>query len=506
MAFETKKFNLIPTNQDELSDISYRYEPISLKNVICKKTADKALIATRPECRFGVSVPPFFTAGTDPCFIDTFNSSAFFNIGDDLFYITSPISTPIKIGSSNDYQQYAHCIGAFADISGTENFFVKLGGNDEISYFDKSYSGVTNLSTGVGGTNAGILFNFDNYLLSYTEEDDSFFYSAVGNPLSWSALDFINVNRMVSIQPLDDKIYVGTKDKIIAFYNDGETPFVRYQGFQIDNSVHSMNMMCTDGNNLYFLDKTGRLCVANGSDYVVLNKRYITDYLNVLNIFEGAGLSRIVNLEYKELFGKKYIIFSTKSSLYNILVYDIELNCVYKWILSRSDRNLPGSFITKIENNGPNIITIDSISSGINFSVNYMIDPSVDPDVGAGYDEVGGLKVPYDQVVDFGYNDYGTQRRKMSRRIHITCDPWGCAGSEDGTMSLLYKDSSYESSYSAIQNFILEKTSSEVDPDQKFEARALGSYIRRSYRISADDEFTRLMITDIEEEIEILGS
>jgi len=533
MPYQKAKINIIPFNGDSLPDIGYKNEPISIKNMMIRKTGENFFLTTRPEQRIFSNERITVGMWNTPRFICSFGTSVYFDDGGSKIYSKDAIDNTAPtleatlsygggLGASGPFSK-----GAKIDYSGTQNFIVKpSNGND---YMIRIPSGGTpaEFSTGLSAevSTPCLVDQMDNYGLIFGNTGKLFFSDPI-DITSWSALDFIGIPDMKSFLVFKDKIFIATSDKIFAYYNDNSTPFVKVSGLEIANGVHSQNLMCTDGNNVFFIDPRGRLCKIVNDSFEVVNKKYVGEFAQMLRTITTYWK---MNLSYLNLFGKNYILFSEKSKTFPQYVYDIDLNVIYEW-----DNTTHGSkyqpfamtvpLTANVSNPGELRVGIESVSSNESSSTNvsfyYCIDPvtgnrfyASDTQSGAdgGFCAVGGgyTVSQYIQEVKFGYNDYGTSSRKMSKMLRLGTNFTSASATNPGAFSMYASDDPNEAYYK-IGDFVIPYINN-YDKDNIFEIRALGSYIRRSYRLlaganSTASSYNQICISEIEEELKILGS
>jgi len=146
---------------------------------------------------------------------------------------------------------------AEAAINGVVHLFMANSGS--ISYTD-GISFVNEITDAEAPTNCNHIAFIDYYLVAINEDGGQFFYSEIGNPLSWSALDFVTAesdfdNSVAMIVRNRNVILFG--ERTIEYWrNDGTTPFSRRGDIQKSRGTLSPDSVVDTNYGVFFLSNT----------------------------------------------------------------------------------------------------------------------------------------------------------------------------------------------------------------------------------------------------------
>lgn len=95
------------------------------------------------------------------------------------------------------------------------------------------------------------IINIDGYLLANKVNSQTFYFAALEDPSTWSALDFATAGGkpdvVVAIHEFEKEIYIFGKESLELWENDGETPFSRVNGgFKNTGCIAPYSVVFTD--------------------------------------------------------------------------------------------------------------------------------------------------------------------------------------------------------------------------------------------------------------------
>lgn len=130
------------------------------------------------------------------------------------------------------------------------------------------------------------------YLIALPTNSNRFYFSQVGDPEDWSALDFAsaeaNADIIENMVVKSFYLYLFGTNTVEVWYNDGSTPFIRLDGGLIENGTASPFSVATVEDRLLFLDNKRRICTVEGqSGYQVISSA-IDRFLQSLDSVEDA--------------------------------------------------------------------------------------------------------------------------------------------------------------------------------------------------------------------------
>lgn len=404
-------------------------------------------------------------------------------------------------------------IFALAKPAGVDTVFLANGGN--VFYTDGTT--LTNLETDDPDVPDAVTFlvQLDSYIITNNVGTGKFHFSSVLDPFTWSALDFATAEG----QPDDiNGIAVRGRELLLfgprsieAWYNDGVTPFIRFQGGEISSGLSAPYTLTQVDDVFYFLDDRRRFVRLVGRQTEIISTPFDRTVQSLDTVADAyaddvtvAGQSLIV------------ITFPSaartdgSSELGVTYVYDYRLNRWCEWAEWKGTEYSHFKCLSYAYSNpdGVNYVGSNTTDGDI-----YKLNRTTYLDDGA---EIR-------TVINSGFFDHGSMAKKKSRRLmgrvkrgigtdvtaledHLGSEiiDWLGDTISDGvvpTMTIKHRDET-EATYGGEITFDLGTTG---DENFFFDIRQGGIYRARSYEIVSNTN-TPFIMGDMEEEVELLTS
>lgn len=308
----------------------------------------------------------------------------------------------------------------------TDGTYVYMANGGEILYTDgTTLYKIRDTDSDVPSGVAQIAW-IDGYLLAINGTN-KFYYSAVNEPLSWTATDFATATGssdiIKSILIKNREIYLLGQRTFEIWINDGENPFSRVQSGFYDNAgmVASDSIIATK-TSLYWLDDKRHVVQFNGRSIEAIPSYYDKEIQRISQVQDCLA-------DYLEILGRKFLIFNFKIAERTI-VYDIELNQFYEWRTKTGEdeyKNLLFSHFVYIEE--WNIIVAGHQRNEFLFS----IDP-----LNILYTDDGTEDYPANEIKVVrrtGHLNFGTHNKKRGHKISLRLK----RGQSESATSLILK-------------------------------------------------------------------
>ncbi len=189
--------------------------------------------------------------------------------GGDIYKITDSSGTLVDLGGVS-LSTGVRVTFAEASSSGTDYLFMCNGG--QIAYTDGTNTAAF-LSDGDAPTNCTHVSFIDQYLVANDTNNDKFYYSAVGDPFSWSNLDFASAESSFDISKAlmvkDRNIVIFGSASVEFWYNDGITPFTRRNDIFIDDGTLSAYSAADTPKGIFFLNNNREVKLITRSGQLV---------------------------------------------------------------------------------------------------------------------------------------------------------------------------------------------------------------------------------------------
>ena len=402
-----------------------------------------------------------------------------------------------------------HVVFAEGTLSGGTNvLFMANGGH--IFYTDNStVTDVYSVDTDSPTTCTHIVV-MDSYLLANSTGSDTIYFSQVLDPLDWRSEFFTaegNVDSVTALVANGRELLPFGPQSIETWYNDGSTPFARFEGGETNNGVVAPYSITYIDNTFYFMDKDRRFVRLNGRQTEVVSRDLqrviqrldsVNDaYADLIRVngqdfyiicfptatrFDSASQGDTILTDH--LGGN--ILDNTGSPIEDnsingfTLVYDYANNRWYEWA------SWDGTRYSAFEYN----CHCFCIANGRNY-IGSNTDGNIYFLSSDRYDDLG---TTVRTLVETGFLDHGTHYRKSSVRLSLR----GKKGVNNGDgvfITIGYKDEE-ESDYNDVTEEITSTNANFVVRKGR-----MGMYRARSYRVihtGACDLVLGDMIEDVE--------
>jgi len=498
------KIPIFGANGDLISDYADKSSMpyYDIENIIIMKKGDSYETRCRP--RHGTYIGDISTSDLTRGPSDSFqiNNRIYYTINDapcKVIMYTGSVSTPYIFTTVNS-SSYIISLGDSVGYLGDSYFAFKPSNDNLLPAF--SQTTFTTVTMGNGETGAGRIVTFGAYLFcvySIPSPKTKIFFSAPGDLTSWDALDFISPDgtQVTAAMALDDKIYISTEKKIYAYYQTGtsDAPFAIINGLEINNPCVGANLICTDGNNIYYIDINGALCVIENGQYNILDKQYAKRLLD-----NGVlGNPDYSSLKYQYIYGKRFVSLVSRPTSTQLsgsdFRYDLDLGFSCRFFNRDPDRDdfeYPALPFVNYNPNTKKFVTVEMVNynGGIYAISEILLDDNA-TDFGYFGDRPRGAR-NIEQVIQTPFVNHGTARRKKSMCVRSD------RLSSTGNITMSMRDSQ-------DQSFGNSRTISVANDETQnnFEEYALGSYRQRQYKFAKSDGKS-LSMSDLEEEYTIM--
>jgi len=189
--------------------------------------------------------------------------------GGSIYKITDSSGTLVSLGGVS-LSTGTRVTFAEASSSGTDYLFMCNGG--QIAYTEGTTAPAF-LSDPDAPTNCTHLSFIDQYLVANDTNNDKFYYSAVGDPFSWSNLDFATAESSFDISKAlmvkDRNIVIFGESSVEFWYNDGVTPFRRRNDIFINDGTFAAYSAVDTPKGIFFLNNNREIKLITRSGQLV---------------------------------------------------------------------------------------------------------------------------------------------------------------------------------------------------------------------------------------------
>ena len=371
---------------------------------------------------------------------------------------------------------------ATARIAGADVLAMANGG----TIFTTNGTTLTEITDVDAPTKSTHIVFMDKYLISNdlaTGEEGKVKYSDVNDPLVWNALSFFETERkpdgVTAIGTVGNQLVVFGPRSIEFFYNDGVTPFRRFDGGESNIGTSAPHSVQYAENMFWlFLDENRRLNKMSGRESTYVSGPYDRE-LNAINNIDKMT-SMIVNID-----GRSFYVMNFANDD-KTFVYDYILDRWYRWgewdsSVSRYRRfkGLGSSFNVK---NGEQWVG-DKANGKI-----YRMGPDIYQDDGA----------VVRRSILTGYFDHNTAQRKISKKLMFRIKRGVAKDISDtaGRVEIRYRDND-EGAF-GTSRFV--STGSAGDSRFHYELRRNGQYRQRQWEFVSSDSMP-FIIGSFEEDV-----
>ncbi len=327
----------------------------------------------------------------------------------------------------------------------------------------------------------------DRYLLANDPGTGLFYWSALNDPTDWPASNFAEFERepdnLLALHVQGSDIVGFGYRSIEFYYNDGQSPFRRYQGGEVSTGVsvaYSIKFV-PEINAWLYLDENRHLVMLKDRIPVKVSGPYDDELQDLTEVDDGvASICRVGGRGW-------YIInFPTENVTF---VYDYQQEAWYKWGNWNSEFVRYDRFLCQV-------MTYDTrtrahIAGSTEGGFLYSMSKDVYTDNG---DEIRSN-------VRTGFIDHGTQNRKKSKKVRFRMKRGVAKDASDTAGSVIVK---YRDDYTgSFGNEVTLSTGIGGDSNFTSQLRLGGIYVARQWDITSSDN-TPFIIGGFEEEVKVL--
>ena len=185
--------------------------------------------------------------------------------------------------------------------------------------------------TGSPPTNITSLVNFNTYMITNSEDSNSWYFSNPNSPFAWDLSDSYDAEKspdsVDAIKVVNNRLLICGKSSIEPWYNAGTPgdPLLRSLKANFVNAgvLSPFSIDVVDENRMFFINKDRRIASIQGNSYQVLSKAYDKE-------IQGFSSARDAVAFTLNEGGKSFYVISFPQDK-KTLVYDIELKHWYEW-------------------------------------------------------------------------------------------------------------------------------------------------------------------------------
>ena len=188
--------------------------------------------------------------------------------GGNVYKITDDSGTLVSLGGVS-LQSGTRVIFAEASYSGVDYIFMCNG--SQIAYTNGTAAPAF-ISDADAPTNCTFVSFIDQYLVANDTSNDKFYYSEVGNPFSWSNLDFAtaesNFDKSTLLLIKNRNIIIFGESSIEFWYNDGVTPFSRRNDIFVNEGTFAAYSAVDTSRGIFFLNNNREVMLLSSTGSV----------------------------------------------------------------------------------------------------------------------------------------------------------------------------------------------------------------------------------------------
>lgn len=327
----------------------------------------------------------------------------------------------------------------------------------------------------------------DRYLLANDPGTGLVYWSDLNDPTSWPALNFAEAERKpdhisaVHVQGRDLVLF-GTRS-IEFYYNDGSSPFIRFEGGEVESGVSAPNSIqfVSEINSWFYLNENRHLIQMQNRTPQKISNPY-DDEIQDLETTSDC-VSNILRVG-----GRGWYVMNFRTA--NVtFVYDYQTQAWYKWGNWNAGKSQYDIFVGYVMsyNNDKNIHLVGDINDGLIYSMKNTV-----------YQDNGA---EIRSNVRTGFINHGTQNSKKSKRVQFRLKRGIAKDGSDtaGSIFIRFRDDNTGSFGNQLS------ISTGIGGDSAFNSsiRVGGIYRGRQWDIVSSDN-TPFIMGGFEEDVEVL--
>lgn len=361
-------------------------------------------------------------------------------------------------------------------------FYLSDGG--KIMYSDGTAASLADLASANAPTSCSHVNFLDSYILG-TNSNTKFQWSAIGDGLTWSALDFATAagdpDNIVGQVVFNRQIFNIGASSTEIWINDGETPFSRADGGFIERGCIAPSSILKTKVGVIWLDNDRNLVISNGGQPEIISP----DYKGVIDSLNKVDDCETHFIEWKD---NQFILlnFITEQKTF---VYCLNTKSWSEWGFYSGDAGSYTMWMGRCylwmpdwglhlvgSRTGPRILSMsDTVYRDDDFPIRF-----------------------YKRT---GFIDHGNTNYKRCNKITLKIlRGFGAISSSSSPKLMLRWRADGSQDWSNIQEIDLGKSG---DPLQIVEVYPRGAYYTRQYEISCTENVP-LVIADADEDYSIL--
>lgn len=372
------------------------------------------------------------------------------------------------------------------------------GGNDYLAmanggaiYVSTNGAAVAALSDTDAPTTVTHVVFLDQYLLANKAGTGRIYYSQVGDYTDWQN-DFVTAEArgddVLAVRIGWRDIYLFGTTTTEVWYNDGSTPFVRYDGREIQLGLSAKHSVQYIDNTWFFLDNRRRLVKVTGTEPQILSSPFDKKLSNLTTVSDAIS-------DNIQVGGKGFYVITFPSVTRadggsgQTYCYDYKLNAWYEW----GEWNTAEAWYDRFKGN--------CVAFAHPWGKHYVGDRAATGKVYLMAETTyQDNSEPIKMQVDTAYIDHGTYNKKKCKRATFRIKRGVSGLTTDTTFNLRYRDNDM-GSFIASRDISVGLTG---DSTITVKQDRLGSYRQRQYRLthSANTEF---IIGDAQEDSDVLS-
>ena len=398
----------------------------------------------------------------------------------NIYKLSSTIESPVLMGGVK-LKQGERVSFSLASHGVIDYLFLCNGG--QIAYTDGD-ANVSFISDTNAPTNTTFIEFIDQYLIANDLVNDKFYYSSVGDPFTWSSLDFAtaesNFDKTKTILVSNRSIKIFGENSIEFWYNDGATPFKRRNDIFVNQGTLSPYSVIKSDIGVFFF---------NGNREVMVLSE--TGGVSKVSTVIDRKLQSLSNVD--DVYANNYIVGGR--GLYVITFPNEELTYVYDykndywsewdyWSTLSKSRYLGNTYVYVPK---WNLHLVGDYNSGKIYSTSFDY-----------YDDAGTILKWTQQT---GFIDHGSSsKKKMNIKITFRIKS-GHKKTDNTDGFVMYRNNIDGNGWSDVVSIPIGKTG-ETMPLHSIYTQ--GHYYMMKHELSCSDTID-LELVDIFEEYEVLS-
>lgn len=168
----------------------------------------------------------------------------------------------------------------------------------------------------------------DQYLLANNALTDIFYFSDVGNPLSWDPLEFAtaelrsdNINALFATAW--GEVYLWGRESLEPWINDGVNPFSPFPGAQTTRGTIAPYSVVLAGQTFYYLDPSKQIVRLEGRQAVPISNPFRKIFQELTTVNDAIA-------DFMEIEGRAFYVISFPTEKLTF-AYDIDMASWAQW-------------------------------------------------------------------------------------------------------------------------------------------------------------------------------